>query len=500
VRLKWILLLLLLCLGNAGADGKVFRMRDWTPEQIAAHKASVRLSQLTSNTEGPEEYLNPDQRAALIVRGKEQRLIVQSRFPGPLEDFCWVVPVAGRPQVEAAEGRVFEGLLALTQMLCYPEPSLLKYDGLQGLIDRGSVPSGDVKVLERKIVGTYDVAILEASKADSLIDWLNENGFQFPGESQEAVEHYVDKGWYWVALRIDPAQASEQVAADLAQGILAPVSLSYEADSVSYPMKLTATDPGQTRVVLYVIAGVNAAVEGFSYQYAGPIGKLDKRLGDSLNGLIRKGDLLSVVYGTVEHEGLVDDLEVLPVQLDVPAAPMARPRVGVDKRDRMILIGVCGALLFFTVCAVAMRKLRTFGLLGMILTVAVALVVPNFFRARERGRLTACKSNLKHIGTGLEMYSTDWSGHYPSSSGKLTPNYLKTIPSCPGENGGDYLVKTWGEPWDGYFIYCLGNHSQAAIPPALVSSSQEYGSLLLAWQEKVWHGRPCPTDATLGNW
>ena len=49
--------------------------------------------------------------------------------------------------------------------------------------------------------------------------------------------------------------------------------------------------------------------------------------------------------------------------------------------------------------------------------------------------LTGCKSNLKNIGTALEMYSTDYSGHYPRNLAMLTPNYLKTIPECPGVHG-----------------------------------------------------------------
>lgn len=63
--------------------------------------------------------------------------------------------------------------------------------------------------------------------------------------------------------------------------------------------------------------------------------------------------------------------------------------------------------------------------------VLAAILGPNFYRARAGGSLTACKSNLKNIGTAFEMYSTDWSGHYPKDISRLTPNYLKTFPECP---------------------------------------------------------------------
>jgi len=42
--------------------------------------------------------------------------------------------------------------------------------------------------------------------------------------------------------------------------------------------------------------------------------------------------------------------------------------------------------------------------------------------------LTAMKSNLKNIGTALEMYSSDHKGRYPEKLDYLTPDYLKTLP------------------------------------------------------------------------
>ena len=62
--------------------------------------------------------------------------------------------------------------------------------------------------------------------------------------------------------------------------------------------------------------------------------------------------------------------------------------------------------------------------------IVAALLVPNFIRARSRGSLTACKSNLKNLGTACEMYFTDHD-EYPKSASLLTPNYLQTIPECP---------------------------------------------------------------------
>ena len=51
-------------------------------------------------------------------------------------------------------------------------------------------------------------------------------------------------------------------------------------------------------------------------------------------------------------------------------------------------------------------------IIGLLL-IAHSVLVPGFVRAPEQGKVTACKTNLKHIGTAIEMYATDHGGKYP---------------------------------------------------------------------------------------
>lgn len=86
-------------------------------------------------------------------------------------------------------------------------------------------------------------------------------------------------------------------------------------------------------------------------------------------------------------------------------------------------------------------------------------------RHRAQDRLMACKSNLKGIGTALEMYSTDWSGRYPTDIHLLTPIYLKTIPTGPSADRQTYIsgFQSASGP-DVYTLYCGGlNHCQAGL-------------------------------------
>jgi type II secretory pathway pseudopilin PulG len=112
--------------------------------------------------------------------------------------------------------------------------------------------------------------------------------------------------------------------------------------------------------------------------------------------------------------------------------------------------------------------------LAAVTLLLAAILVPNFVRARARGQLTACKSNLKNIGTALEMYSTDWSGKYPVSTSLLTPNYLKTVPDCPSAASNSYRayfgvkapynVGPEGPYEDYYYIECAAeNHANVSV-------------------------------------
>jgi hypothetical protein len=73
--------------------------------------------------------------------------------------------------------------------------------------------------------------------------------------------------------------------------------------------------------------------------------------------------------------------------------------------------------------------------------------------------LRGCVSNVKNLATALEMYSTDNSGRYPTLLSQLTPDYLRTIPTCPSAGLDTYSAgyTVVARP-DGYTVECSGHH------------------------------------------
>lgn len=100
-----------------------------------------------------------------------------------------------------------------------------------------------------------------------------------------------------------------------------------------------------------------------------------------------------------------------------------------------------------------------------IVAVLAAILVPNFIKARTQGRNTGCKSNLKNIGTALEMYLTDHKDGFPPDLSQLTPNYLKTIPTCASVGRVTYRYRgTQAGNQSVYTIVCGGlNHRGLGI-------------------------------------
>ena len=110
-------------------------------------------------------------------------------------------------------------------------------------------------------------------------------------------------------------------------------------------------------------------------------------------------------------------------------------------------------------------------ILGSCIVLA-AVLAPNFIRSRSGGRMVACKSSLKNLGTAMEMYSSDWSGKYPSTLAQLTPNYLKTLPECSSVSRVTYKLSTGNTAYnsagfeDYYFLWCdSDNHANIGLSP-----------------------------------
>lgn len=148
------------------------------------------------------------------------------------------------------------------------------------------------------------------------------------------------------------------------------------------------------------------------------------------------------------------------------------------------------------------RKRKGFTLIELMIVIAIiavlaAVLVPNFMRAREASRLTACKSNLKNLSTAIETYSNDFNGLYPGSTDNsgnaainnlgdgennqahpLVRDYVQKRVACPTTRSVDYRYRLTGGTR--YWIYCpaVGGNVGANANPKHRQNNQTGGPVL----------------------
>lgn len=183
--------------------------------------------------------------------GKEHMLL-SVIYSGGTSEFAWVIPVETRPEVKVEKGAPFTELRRLTQIR---QPALQTAEARAP----GAAPSREgVVVLERREEGPYDLALLSASSSGGLYEWLKANDFQVTQNAKGHLNYYVERKFIFVAARIrNGAKDSAAIAEKLRQGTIAPMHLTFRAKHLSYPLKVTAANPGPSEMELYVAGSVD---------------------------------------------------------------------------------------------------------------------------------------------------------------------------------------------------------------------------------------------------
>jgi len=145
-----------------------------------------------------------------------EHLILSVSFEGDAEDFAWVVPVPNKPEITVTDPDLF------WELSDYTATEIPQNGGGGFGCLGGAAPSpGDgVDVIEEEVVGPYATAILSATNATALADWLNANGYIFPEEGEEIISEYIEKEWYFVATKINAVEEGTGYA--LTGGLLSP--------------------------------------------------------------------------------------------------------------------------------------------------------------------------------------------------------------------------------------------------------------------------------------
>ena len=165
------------------------------------------------------------EKAAIIwdPDSKIQHFIRQASFEGQAKDFGFIVPTPSKPKVTEASASFFDFLAAYEPMeLRKGTESAPRATGSRG-----------AELIERYVVGDYEVSVLRAADGASLLDWLKQNDYDSRPAMEEWLDHYAQKKWFFAALKFirTPDSDSPETSA---------VRVSFMTNKPHYPYKMPA--------------------------------------------------------------------------------------------------------------------------------------------------------------------------------------------------------------------------------------------------------------------
>lgn len=229
-----------------------------------------------------------EQKAVIFYESDTQteNLAVSMSFEGNAADFAWIIPVPNKPEVKQGSQDLFAEIEKIAVSKNYiPDYDLQSFSGAVG-----EEPQA-VTVVEQKTIDYYDVSVLEATDAESLSAWLNDNGYPYPEKYNYIFNEYINNNWYFVAAKIVPEViADTSVTAALNNGTATPLQLTFTAKNMVYPMKISQVmgnevsdnsffdndeyaPPTEVGVTLYLITDHKQELSSFTTVYADEIKK-----------------------------------------------------------------------------------------------------------------------------------------------------------------------------------------------------------------------------------
>ena len=291
----------------------------------------------------------PDQQAMIVYLNGLETLAIETRAKAAGDQIAWVVPLPAVPEVSPATTGTFPTLRAACAPTRMVVPgalvALLAWLLIGGLVSISSgklgwvvkaalvlgffvlmagllAPSlgksrglsGDgVEVVDRSIVGSYEVSTINAANGDSIAAWLNTNGFAIPADAKPALDAYTKEGWCFVACKLRRDNAGESLLTPH------PLVFRFKADRVVYPMRLTgAVNTGDLSLELYVFANSEARVDGMETRYSQavvgglvPFNIVDpQRAHPAIAALAKGATRLSMLRGTFTRNDMKRDITV----------------------------------------------------------------------------------------------------------------------------------------------------------------------------------------------
>jgi hypothetical protein len=187
-----------------------------------------------------------EQQAVIFHRDGRQDLVMRIGLEtsGPIESLGWILPVPSLPDdYEVYDDRIFDELEEAVDLREKKKRGLTKGPASEGakmeVVEHPSAAAGPYRIQPIEVDPERGVAPLQG--------WMEENDFE-PLEASQ-LQYYVQRGWTFLAIRVDPQEGKEHLAEG---GNLPALRASFASEHAVYPLKMS-THQGVFPVRLYLI-------------------------------------------------------------------------------------------------------------------------------------------------------------------------------------------------------------------------------------------------------
>ena len=107
-----------------------------------------------------------------------------------------------------------------------------------------------IKVHGHVTLEDFEISILEAYDAGILLNWLRHNGYRADASAVDIFEYYINKGWSFVAVKMNPDKRREYE-----NEFLPPLTIQYEQDDLVFPLRISSVSTGRAvTITLYILS------------------------------------------------------------------------------------------------------------------------------------------------------------------------------------------------------------------------------------------------------
>ncbi|HEY3779962.1 MAG TPA: DUF2330 domain-containing protein [Fimbriimonadaceae bacterium] len=126
-----------------------------------------------------------------------EHFIRNANFRSGANDFGFIAPTPGKPELHEASNKAFYTLAALA-----PVVNRFKAMAGAGGFGGGRSRADEVQVVQEADVAGYHATTLWSKSAQAVNDWMNEHGYVSTPEVEKWAERYCGRGWFLTAFKV----------------------------------------------------------------------------------------------------------------------------------------------------------------------------------------------------------------------------------------------------------------------------------------------------------